>query len=74
MPRPIYLNVGRVSVEKNIEAFVELGLEGSKVIIGDGPAHDELKAKYPEAHFLGGVRNSTRPLIELGLHFGATGL
>lgn len=53
MKRPIYLNVGRVAVEKNIEAFLELDLEGSKVIVGDGPAFDHLKAKYPEAYFLG---------------------
>lgn len=53
LPRPIYLNVGRVAVEKNIEAFLELDLDGSKVVVGDGPAFDSLKAKYPEAHFLG---------------------
>ena len=53
LKRPIYLNVGRVAVEKNIEAFLELDLEGSKVVVGDGPAFDHLKAKYPEAHFLG---------------------
>ena len=53
LPRPIFLNVGRVAVEKNIEAFVSLDLPGSKVIIGDGPQREELEAKFPEAHFLG---------------------
>jgi len=53
LPRPIFLNVGRVAVEKNIETFIEQDLPGSKVIIGEGPQLEELKAKYPEAHFLG---------------------
>jgi len=53
LARPIFLNVGRVAVEKNIEAFVELDLPGSKVVIGDGPAMKELQKKYPEVHFLG---------------------
>lgn len=53
LPRPIFLNVGRVAVEKNLEAFLSLDLPGSKVVIGAGPQLDELKAKFPEAHFLG---------------------
>lgn len=53
IPRPIFLNVGRVAVEKNIEAFVELDLPGSKVVVGDGPALATLKKKYPKVHFLG---------------------
>ena len=52
-PRPFFLNVGRVAVEKNIEAFLETDLPGTKIIVGDGPAREELKAKYPEAKFLG---------------------
>ncbi len=52
-PRPFWLNVGRVAVEKNIEAFIELDLPGTKIIVGDGPAREELEAKYPEAKFLG---------------------
>ena len=51
--RPIYLNVGRVAVEKNIEAFLECDVPGSKVVIGEGPQLEDLKAKYPDAHFLG---------------------
>ena len=53
LPRPIFLNVGRVAVEKNIEAFLELDLPGSKVVVGEGPQLQELKKKYPDVKFLG---------------------
>lgn len=53
LPRPILLNVGRVAIEKNIEAFLDCPVPGTKVVVGDGPALDELRGKYPEAHFLG---------------------
>lgn len=53
LERPIFLNVGRVAVEKNIEAFVELDLPGSKVVVGDGPALESLKKKYKSVHFIG---------------------
>ena len=53
LPRPIFLNVGRVAVEKNLEAFLKLDLPGSKVIVGDGPALPGLKKAYPGAHYLG---------------------
>lgn len=53
MPGPVFLFVGRVAVEKNIEAFLALDLPGSKVVVGGGPALASLKARYPEAHFLG---------------------
>jgi glycosyltransferase involved in cell wall biosynthesis len=53
LPRPIWLNVGRVAVEKNIEAFLALDLPGSKVVVGDGPSRTELMAKYPGAVFPG---------------------
>jgi glycosyltransferase involved in cell wall biosynthesis len=52
-PRPIAMYVGRVAVEKNIEAFLELQLPGTKVVVGDGPARAELEAKYPSAKFVG---------------------
>lgn len=52
-PRPIFLCVGRVAVEKNLPAFLDLDLPGSKVIVGEGPELERLKAKYPDAHFLG---------------------
>ena len=48
LPRPIFLNVGRVAVEKNIEAFAELKVPGTKVIVGDGPQLEELKKKYAD--------------------------
>ncbi|MGB0905894.1 MAG: glycosyltransferase family 4 protein [Maricaulaceae bacterium] len=53
LPRPIFVNVGRVAVEKNIETFLELDLPGSKVIVGDGPQMTALQKKYPRAHFTG---------------------
>jgi glycosyltransferase involved in cell wall biosynthesis len=52
-PRPFWLNVGRVAVEKNIEAFLELDLPGTKIVVGDGPARADLEARYPQAKFLG---------------------
>ena len=53
LPRPIWINVGRVAVEKNIEAFLSLDLPGSKVVVGDGPDLDRLMARYPNCHFPG---------------------
>ena len=53
LPRPIFLAVGRIAVEKNFSAFLALDLPGSKVVIGDGPKLEELKRRHPEAHFLG---------------------
>ncbi len=53
MERPIFVSVGRVAVEKNIEAFLETDLPGTKVIVGDGPSRAELEKKYPAAKFLG---------------------
>jgi glycosyltransferase involved in cell wall biosynthesis len=52
-PGPIWLYVGRVAVEKNLEAFLALDLAGTKVIVGDGPARTPLQKKYPDAKFLG---------------------
>ncbi len=53
LARPVFLNVGRVAVEKNIEAFLRQDLPGTKVVIGEGPQLESLKAKYPGAHFPG---------------------
>jgi glycosyltransferase involved in cell wall biosynthesis len=53
LPRPVFLCVGRVAVEKNLEAFLALELPGTKVIVGDGPAREALMRKYPQAVFLG---------------------
>jgi len=59
---PIWLYVGRVAVEKNIEAFLKLDLPGTKVVVGDGPARAELEARYPEARFPGAL--SGQALVE----------
>jgi glycosyltransferase involved in cell wall biosynthesis len=53
LPRPIAVYMGRVALEKNIEAFLNLRLPGSKVVIGDGPDLQRLRIKYPDCHFLG---------------------
>lgn len=53
LPRPIFLNVGRVAIEKNLPAFLDLDLPGSKVVVGEGPELSRLKRRYPDAHFLG---------------------
>ncbi|WP_454720602.1 MULTISPECIES: glycosyltransferase family 4 protein [Cupriavidus] len=50
---PIFLYVGRVAVEKNVEAFLALDLPGSKWVVGDGPALASLRARYPGANYLG---------------------
>lgn len=53
LERPIFINVGRIAVEKNIETFLALDLPGSKVVVGHGPQEEQLKKKYPDAHFMG---------------------
>jgi glycosyltransferase involved in cell wall biosynthesis len=53
LPRPVFLYVGRVAVEKNIEAFLKLDLPGSKLVVGDGPQRADLAARYPQVHFAG---------------------
>jgi glycosyltransferase involved in cell wall biosynthesis len=51
--QPIFLYVGRVAVEKNIEDFLSLDLPGTKVVVGDGPQRKDLERKYPQNIFLG---------------------
>jgi glycosyltransferase involved in cell wall biosynthesis len=58
-PRPIFVCLGRVAVEKNIDAFLSLDLPGTKVVIGKGPMEGELKRRFPEAKFLGQLENGT---------------
>ncbi len=53
LPRPIFTYMGRVAVEKNIEAFLKLELPGTKCVVGGGPDLESLKKKYPEAVFTG---------------------
>jgi glycosyltransferase involved in cell wall biosynthesis len=52
-PRPIFLSVGRVAVEKNLEAFLSLDLPGTKLVVGEGPDRAMLASRYPGAVFLG---------------------
>ena len=53
LPRPIFLTVGRIAPEKNLPAFLDLDLPGSKVVVGDGPARAELQQRYPDVLFTG---------------------
>lgn len=53
LAKPILLSVGRVAVEKNLEAFLGANIPGTKVIVGDGPARASLEAQFPDAVFLG---------------------
>jgi glycosyltransferase involved in cell wall biosynthesis len=53
LPRPIAMYMGRVAVEKGLDAFLGLELPGSKVIVGGGPDLAKLRQRYPGAHFLG---------------------
>jgi len=62
LPRPIMLNVGRVAVEKNLEAFLSADVPGSKVVVGNGPDLAQLRARYPQVHFLGAL--SGAPLAQ----------
>lgn len=53
LQRPVWLYVGRLAVEKNVEAFLSLDLPGTKLVVGDGPQTETLKARYPKASFVG---------------------
>lgn len=53
LPRPIFLSVGRIAPEKNLEAFLELKLPGSKLVVGDGPSLAQLKLRHRDVVFLG---------------------
>jgi len=53
LPRPVFAYVGRVAVEKNIEAFLRLDLPGTKVVVGDGPARAGLAEEFPDTVFTG---------------------
>jgi glycosyltransferase involved in cell wall biosynthesis len=57
LPRPIYLYAGRVVVDKNVEAFLKLKLDGTKLVVGIGPDLEAYRAKYPEAVFAGYLEN-----------------
>jgi len=53
LPGPHLLYVGRVAVEKNVEAFLDLDVPGSKIVVGQGPQLEALRAAYPDCHFMG---------------------
>jgi glycosyltransferase involved in cell wall biosynthesis len=53
LPRPVFLYVGRVAIEKNVEAFLSADLPGSKLVVGDGPQMAELKTRFPLVRFAG---------------------
>lgn len=57
-PRPIMLNVGRVAAEKNLQAFLDVQFEGTKIVVGDGPLLSTLKQKYPDVVFAGAKRGT----------------
>ena len=59
LPRPIFMTVGRVAVEKNLEAFLSLDLPGTKVVVGTGPQEAKLRRDFPDAKFLGPLENGT---------------
>ncbi len=55
LPRPITLNVGRVAIEKNLTAFLDADVPGTKVVVGNGPDLARLKAAYPQVRFVGAL-------------------
>ncbi|HYE49682.1 MAG TPA: glycosyltransferase family 1 protein [Azospirillaceae bacterium] len=66
LPRPVFLSVGRVAVEKNLEAFLSLDLPGTKLVVGDGPQLAELRRRFPDAVFAGARHGE-----DLARHFAA---
>jgi len=69
LPRPVHVYVGRVAVEKNIEAFLALDLPGSKMVVGDGPMLPMLRQRYPAVHFAGARHGE-----DLARHYAAADL
>lgn len=69
LPRPVLMYVGRLAVEKNLEAFLALDAPGTKVLVGDGPQRKALQARFPDALFLG-----ARYGEELAAHYCAADL
>lgn len=63
LPRPLFLYVGRVSYEKNLEDFLALDLPGSKIVYGVGPLEDALKRRHPDVHWRGVVPREQLPAI-----------
>ena len=63
LPRPVFLSVGRVAREKNLDAFLELDLPGSKVVVGAGPDEARLKKRFPGAVFMGMQQDPALPAL-----------
>ena len=63
LQRPVFLFVGRIAVEKNLDAFLSLDLPGTKVVVGDGPAQETLTARHSDVRFLG--PRAGEPLAEI---------
>ena len=53
---PVFLHVGRIAVEKQVEKFLELDLPGEKWVVGDGPERARLQAAYPQARWFGALQ------------------
>jgi glycosyltransferase involved in cell wall biosynthesis len=66
LPRPIFISVGRIAVEKNLAAFLSLDLPGSKIVIGQGPQEIELRRRFPDAKFLGLLDEKVLPAYLAG--------
>lgn len=66
LPRPVFTYIGRVAVEKNIKAFLDLDLPGSMVVVGGGPQLESLRRDYPKVHFIGAKIGE-----ELARHYAA---
>jgi glycosyltransferase involved in cell wall biosynthesis len=62
-PRPVFLTVGRLAPEKNLDAFLGLDLPGTKVVVGDGPSADELRDRHRQAVFLGARDHAALPAL-----------
>jgi glycosyltransferase involved in cell wall biosynthesis len=58
LPGPVFLTVGRIAVEKNLSAFLDLDLPGSKVVVGDGPQLAALRRRHPDVHFAGALHGA----------------
>lgn len=67
LPRPVFLYVGRVAIEKSVEEFLKLDLPGSKLVVGDGPQLAELRLRYPAVRFTGPKFGA-----ELARHYAAS--
>jgi glycosyltransferase involved in cell wall biosynthesis len=66
LPRPVWLYVGRVAVEKTLDDFLRLDLPGTKVVVGDGPSRAALQQRFPET-----VWRGWRYGQELAAHFAS---